>query len=72
MPRQYISDVITNDEIAKWQNGNRILIYSQTGSGKSFFICLTIVLFCFHRILSSHRMIFVPEYHLKKPAQEVF
>lgn len=35
MNRQYISDIITEDEISKWKNGNRILICSQTGSGKS-------------------------------------
>ena len=46
MPRQYISDIITNDEIAKWQNGNRILIYSQTGSGKSFFIKKNLYNYC--------------------------
>lgn len=36
--KQYISDVIPYEEIKKWQNGNRILITSQTGSGKSEFI----------------------------------
>jgi hypothetical protein len=33
--RQYISDIITEEEICKWLPGNRILICSQTGSGKS-------------------------------------
>ena len=36
--RKYISDVISYDEIEKWKKGNRILISSQTGSGKSEFI----------------------------------
>ena len=35
MTRQYISDLITIDEIKKWVPGNRILIKSQTGTGKS-------------------------------------
>jgi len=38
MTRQYISDIINLDEIKKWQPGNRILIRSQTGSGKSEFL----------------------------------
>jgi superfamily II DNA or RNA helicase len=38
MTRQYISDVITIDEIKKWVPGNRILICSMTGSGKSSMI----------------------------------
>jgi hypothetical protein len=46
MPKQYISDVITNEEIAKWQNGNRILIHSQTGSGKSEFIKTKLYEYC--------------------------
>jgi len=35
MPNQFISDIITEEEIAKWKLGDRILITSQTGSGKS-------------------------------------
>lgn len=35
MQKKYISDVITTKEIKKWQPGNRILVCSQTGSGKS-------------------------------------
>ena len=38
MIRKYISDIITPDEISKWKSGDRILIHSQTGSGKSEFI----------------------------------
>ena len=34
----YISDIITQDEIAKWKPRDRILICSQTGTGKSQFI----------------------------------
>jgi superfamily II DNA or RNA helicase len=33
--KQYISDIITENEICQWQPGNRILICSQTGTGKS-------------------------------------
>lgn len=33
--KQYISDIITIDEIKKWKLGQRILICSQTGTGKS-------------------------------------
>jgi len=46
MPKQYISDVITNEEIVKWQQGNRILIHSQTGSGKSEFIKTKLYDYC--------------------------
>jgi hypothetical protein len=46
MPKQYISDVITNEEIAKWKQGNRILIHSQTGSCKSEFIKTKIYEYC--------------------------
>jgi hypothetical protein len=38
MTKQYISDVINNSEIKKWKDGDRILITSQTGSGKSQWI----------------------------------
>jgi hypothetical protein len=34
----YISDIITQEEIAKWKPQDRILICSQTGTGKSQFI----------------------------------
>jgi hypothetical protein len=33
--KQYISDIITEEEICKWLPGNRVLICSQTGTGKS-------------------------------------
>ena len=35
MTRQYIADIIPSSEIIKWKPGDRILITSQTGSGKS-------------------------------------
>jgi len=35
MTKQYISDIISVSEILKWKPGDRILITSQTGSGKS-------------------------------------
>ena len=38
MPHRYISDIIDINEIKKWQGGDRILIHSQTGTGKSQFI----------------------------------
>ena len=38
MPNKFISDTINPTEIKKWNLGDRILIHSQTGSGKSFFI----------------------------------
>ena len=44
--KQYISDIITSDEIAKWQLGDRILIHSQTGSGKSEFIKNNLYEYC--------------------------
>lgn len=36
--KKYISEIINAKEIEKWKNGNRILIESQTGSGKSEFV----------------------------------
>jgi hypothetical protein len=35
MIKQYISNLITQNEIAKWKPRDRILIHSQTGTGKS-------------------------------------
>jgi hypothetical protein len=35
LEKQYISDVITQDTISKWKPKDRILIHSQTGTGKS-------------------------------------
>lgn len=46
MTKQYISDIITEEEIKKWQKGNRILISSQTGSGKSEFIKNNLYNYC--------------------------
>jgi hypothetical protein len=44
--RQYISDVIPQSEIVKWKNGDRILITSQTGSGKSQWVKDQLYQFC--------------------------
>lgn len=44
--KKYISDIITQEEISKWEPGNRILICSQTGSGKSEFIKETLYSYC--------------------------
>jgi len=38
MTRQYISDIINQEEIAKWSLKDRILIDAQTGFGKSQFV----------------------------------
>lgn len=38
MTKQYISDIITTEEMEKWKPNDRILITAQTGSGKSHFI----------------------------------
>ena len=46
MPKQYISEIITEDEIKKWQLGNRILVCSQTGTGKSEFIKSNLYNYC--------------------------
>jgi hypothetical protein len=46
MNKQYIADIITQEEISKWQPGNRILICSQTGSGKSEFIKNNLYQYC--------------------------
>lgn len=35
MPTKFISEVIPISEIEKWKNGDRVLITSQTGTGKS-------------------------------------
>jgi hypothetical protein len=44
--RKYISDIVTEEEINKWQLGQRILINSQTGTGKSHFIKNTLYDYC--------------------------
>ncbi len=46
MTRQYIADNIPSSEIIKWKPGNRILITSQTGSGKSQWIKDQLYQFC--------------------------
>jgi len=46
MPKQYISDIIDLSEIRKWKDGDRILIHSQTGTGKSQFIKDTLYEYC--------------------------
>jgi hypothetical protein len=44
--KQYISDIVTIDEIKKWQLGQRILICSQTGTGKSTLIKDSLYTYC--------------------------
>jgi hypothetical protein len=44
--RQFISDIITTEEIKKWRPGERILITAQTGTGKSHFVKNNIYDFC--------------------------
>jgi len=44
--KQYISEIITEKEISKWKQGERILIDSQTGSGKSRFVKNVLYNFC--------------------------
>jgi superfamily II DNA or RNA helicase len=46
MVKRYISDLITNNEVKKWEPGDRILITAQTGSGKSHFIKNNIYEYC--------------------------
>jgi len=46
MIRQYISDIITQEEISKWQPKNRILIDAQTGFGKSQFVKNELYKYC--------------------------
>jgi hypothetical protein len=46
MTRQYISDIVTIEEISKWQPGNTILINSMTGSGKSQMIKDVLYIYC--------------------------
>ena len=36
--KKYISDIITSKEIEKWNKGQKYLIRSGTGSGKSHFV----------------------------------
>ncbi len=38
MNKVWVSDVITNDEIEKWEPGDVVTIRANTGDGKSFFI----------------------------------
>ena len=44
--RKYISDIVTKEEIDKWKSGQRILINSQTGTGKSEFIKNNLYEYC--------------------------
>jgi len=46
---KFISDIISVDEIKKWQDGDRILIHSQTGTGKSQFIKDVLYEYCKRR-----------------------
>jgi hypothetical protein len=61
MTRQYISNIITEDEINKWKENNRILITSQTGSGKSKWVKEDLYNYCFQNnkkiLLLSNRII---------------
>jgi superfamily II DNA or RNA helicase len=36
--KQRIANIVTREEIDKWKPGDRILIWAQTGTGKSYFI----------------------------------
>jgi hypothetical protein len=47
--RKYISDIITKDVIRTWKLGEKYLIKSGTGSGKSFFVKNTLYDYCFEK-----------------------
>ncbi len=57
----YISDVVTEKEISMWQEGQRYLIRSGTGSGKSHFVKTVLYNYCKERgfkiLLFSNRSI---------------
>nr|DAL75872.1 MAG TPA: SF2-N [Caudoviricetes sp.] len=38
MEKVWVSDIISNDEIAKWEPGDIVTIRAKTGDGKSFFV----------------------------------
>lgn len=42
----YVSDIVTLEEIEQWKDGDNILIKSQTGTGKSYFIMNNLARFC--------------------------
>lgn len=42
----YISDLVTRDEVDSWKPGDNILIKSQTGTGKSYFITKILARYC--------------------------
>lgn len=44
--KQYISDIITNEDIEKWNDESYVLIKSPTGSGKSHFILNILSNYC--------------------------
>jgi len=46
MVKQYISQIVTQEEIEKWVRGDRILISSGTGSGKTTLILEKIYSYC--------------------------
>lgn len=46
MLKTYISDIITHNEITKWNKSDKILISSQTGTGKTEFIKNNLYQYC--------------------------
>lgn len=61
MTKRYISDIVTEEEIRTWKIGQRYLIKSGTGSGKSYFIRSNLYNYCkakgFRILLFSNRNI---------------
>lgn len=49
MTKQYISDIITKEEISKWKLGEKYLIRSGTGSGKSYWVKNVLYDYCMER-----------------------
>lgn len=48
---KYVSDLITRDKFEKWKKGDRILILSPTGSGKTQFVLGNLYQHCFEKKL---------------------
>lgn len=63
MAKKYISDIITKDVISTFQLGQKYLIRSGTGSGKSFFVKTTLYEYCKEK---GHRLLLLSNRNILK------
>lgn len=65
--RKYISDIITKEEISKWKLGEKYLIRSGTGSGKSYWVKNVLYQYCFEK---NRRILFLSNRNILKNQNE--